>query len=100
MAHSAWADTMRCGNRLIMRGESMAAVSAYCGRPALVQRAFKVSTTTVRVGGRQVSQSHSVGAEIPVDTWTYNRGPGKLMMSIRFVDGKVAAVRTLHEYGY
>ena len=91
---------MRCGNKLIMHGKSMAAVSAYCGRPTLVQRGFKVSDTTIRVGGRQVSRSHSVGTEIPVDTWTYNRGPGKLMMSIRFVDGKVVAIRTLQEYGY
>ena len=47
---------MRCGNKLIMHGKSMAAVSAYCGRPTLVQRGFKVSDTTIRVGGRQVSR--------------------------------------------
>ena len=99
-AHHAWADTMRCGNRLIVDGESMAAVRAYCGRPTLVSHSVMVSATTVRVGGRTLNQSHTAGTEVPVETWTYNRGPNKLMMSIRFVNGTVAAIRTLHEYGY
>lgn len=86
---------MRCGNKLIMRGDSMAAVRAYCGRPTVVQSGFQASANTVRVG----NQSHTVGAEVPVDTWTYNRGPNMLMMRIRFVDGTVVAIKTLSEYG-
>jgi hypothetical protein len=35
-----------------------------------------------------------------VETWTYNRGPKKLLVTIRFVDGSVVAVKTLSEYGY
>jgi hypothetical protein len=82
-----------------MAGDSMAAVRAYCGRPAVVQHSVKVSATTERVGGREVSQSHTVGAAVPVETWTYNRGPKKLLVTIRFVDGSVGAVKTLSEYG-
>lgn len=96
----ARADTMRCGNKLVMVGDSMAAVRAYCGRPAVIQHSVKVSATTDRVGGREVSQSHTVGAAVPVETWTYNRGPKKLLVTIRFVDGSVVAVKTLSEYGY
>jgi hypothetical protein len=91
---------MRCGNKLIMGGDSMAAVRAYCGRPAAIQHGVKVSATPNRVGDRDVSQSHTVGAAIPVETWTYNRGPNKLLVTIRFVDGSVVAVKTLAEYGY
>ena len=91
---------MRCGDKLVMVGDSMAPVRAYCGPPAVVQHSVKISATTERVGGREVSQSHTVGAAVPVETWTYNRGPKKLLVTIRFVDGSVVAVKTLSEYGY
>ena len=91
---------MRCGNKLIVVGDAMSAVRAYCGRPAQVQHSVEVSATTNRVGDRGVSQSHTTGAAVPVQTWTYNRGPRKLLMSVRFVDGRVVATATLHEYGY
>lgn len=95
VAQHAWGDTMRCGNKLIIPGDSMAAVRAYCGRPTVVQSGLRASANTVRVG----SKSHTVGAEVPVETWTYNRGPNKLMMRLRFVDGTVVAIKTLSEYG-
>lgn len=88
---------MRCGSRLIEVGESAAAVRAFCGDPAAVQHSFMVNGATVRVGGGARS---SVGTETPVETWTYNRGPNRLMVRIRIVDGKVVAIKTLNEYGY
>jgi uncharacterized protein DUF2845 len=88
---------MRCGNRLIELGESMASVQALCGSPADVQHSSLVNSTTERVNG---STHSTVGTEVPVETWTYNRGPNQLMVSIRFVDGKVVAINTLHEYGH
>ena len=94
-AQQVWGDTMRCGNRLIVAGDSMAAVRAFCGRPTVVQSALQGSVNTMRIGGR----SNTVGAEVPVETWTYNRGPNKLMMRIRFVNGTVVAIKTLSEYG-
>jgi hypothetical protein len=35
----------------------------------------------------------------PVETWTYNLGPDQFLVRIRFVDGSVVTVETLHEYG-
>ena len=96
----AWGDTMRCGKRLIVNGESIDAVRAFCGRPAAVQRGFEVNATTVRVGGHALNRSHTTGSATPVETWTYNRGPHKLMVKIRFVNGTVASITTLQEYGY
>lgn len=82
-AHYAWADTMRCGNKLIQRGDSIVTVKALCGAPASVQNGVAEIGTN----------------EVPVETWTYNRGPDQFMVSVRFVDGKVVAITTLHEYG-
>ena len=99
-AAHARADTMRCGDKLVMAGDSMAAVRAYCGRPAVVQHGYAVSTAAERSDGHEVSQPHTASAAVPVDTWTYNRGPKKLLVTIRFVDGSVVAVNILSEYGY
>ena len=87
---------MRCGDRLIANGDSMAAVTALCGPPAVVQHGAKESATTV--GGR--TSSHTEGATVPIETWTYNRGPDQLLVNIRFVNGQVVAIETLHERGY
>jgi uncharacterized membrane protein YphA (DoxX/SURF4 family) len=96
-AHHAWGDSLRCGNELIEVGETMASVQANCGSPADVQPSVRVSGTVVRSGD---NSRNAVAAEVPVETWIYNRGPNELMMSVRFVNGKVTAIETLHEYGH
>ena len=88
---------MRCGNGLVEVGKSMATVQALCGSPADVQHSVAVNaTSTPGAGGTR----DTVGAEVPVETWTYNRGPNQFLVSIRFMDGKVVAIDTLHEYGH
>jgi hypothetical protein len=96
-AQHVWGDTMRCGDKLIEVGDSMAGVQATCGTPADVQRSTAVSATTTGVGDGTRSIT---GAEVPVETWTYNLGPNQLMVSVRFMNGKVVAIDTLHEYGH
>lgn len=75
---------MRCGNKLIQRGDAMVSVKALCGAPAAVEHGVAEQGT----------------AEVTIETWTYNRGPDQFMVRIRFVDGKVAWIKTLHQYGY
>jgi Protein of unknown function (DUF2845) len=81
VAQNARGNAMRCGNRLIEKGDSILSVKLLCGAPTLVERSFTVNRA-------------------PVETWTYNRGPGQFLVRIRFVDGIVVAVQTLHEYGH
>ena len=96
-AHHAWGDTMRCGNKLIVNGDSMATVQALCGPATVVQQGVNESATTV--GGGHGGQSHTTGTAVPVETWTYNRGPNQFLVNIRFVNGVVVAIDTLHQYG-
>jgi hypothetical protein len=96
-AQHAWGDAVRCGDNLVTVGESAANVQAICGSPADVQRSTVVNATTT---GAADSTRSTVGAAVPVETWTYNRGPNEFMVSIRFVDGKVVAIETLHAYGH
>ena len=81
VAQNVGAAAMRCGGKLIEKGDSVLRVKMLCGAPTLVEHSFTVNRA-------------------PVETWTYNRGPGQFLVRIRFVDGIVVAVQTLHEYGY
>lgn len=82
-ARHAWADTMRCGDKLIQVGDSITTVKALCGAPAAVQQGVKENGT----------------AEVPMETWTYDRGPNQFLVNIRFVNGQVVEIKTLHQYG-
>lgn len=94
----AWADGIRCGNDLILKGDTRERVRARCGEPAEIskQTIFRSSRTALR--GR-IEQSAEEIVEIPVEIWTYNFGRNRLMERVRFVDGVVEKIETLG-YGY
>lgn len=99
MATPAHADGMRCGGRLIRDGDVRAEVRAFCGEPADVQtRTILRRPIYNAVNGRVIYLGEGL-TEIPVETWTYNFGPNKLMRRVRFIDGVVEEVETLG-YGY
>lgn len=98
VALPAHADGMRCGSRLIRDGDVRAEVRAFCGEPADVQTRSILRRPTYLVGGRTVFLGDGL-IEIPVETWTYNFGPNKLMRRVKFIDGVVDEVETLG-YGY
>jgi hypothetical protein len=98
MALPAHADGLRCGNRLIRDGDARAEVRAFCGEPVDVQTRTILRRPVYNLRGRLVYSGDGL-IEIPVETWTYNFGPNKLMRRVRFVDGIVDEVETLG-YGY
>lgn len=98
MALPAHADGMRCGARLIRDGDARAEVRAFCGEPVDVQTRTILRRPVYNFQGRLVYSGDGL-IEIPVETWTYNFGPNKLMRRVRFVDGIVDEVETLG-YGY
>ena len=98
LAAPAHADGMRCGGRLIRDGDPRAQVRSFCGEPADVQTRTILRRPSYDYRGRIVYFGDNL-VEIPVETWTYNFGPNKLMRRVRFVDGIVDEVETLG-YGY
>jgi hypothetical protein len=94
----ALADGMRCGGRLIRDGDVRAEVRAFCGEPADVQTRTILRRPVYNFQGRLLYSGDGL-IEIPVETWTYNFGPNKLMRRVRFIDGIVDEVETLG-YGY
>jgi hypothetical protein len=97
-ASPARADAMRCGNRLVTFGDTQSAVRAICGEPSDVQTRTIVRRPTYDLNGRVIYYGDGY-VEVPVETWTYNFGPYKLIRRVRFVDGRVDDIETLG-YGY
>lgn len=90
------ADTMRCGSKLINEGDTQEKVLQYCGEPAEQKRTWIVRKPRFEVGGQEYSFNGE--EEVPVDLWTYDFGPNKLMRRVRMVAGKVDSIETL-EHG-
>lgn len=96
---SSPAFAFRCGTKIITEGASRAEVAAKCGEPTDIVNLRSVFR-------RPVIWSHGrpyyIGddfIEIPVEAWTYNLGPNKLMRRLRFEAGVVVEIETLG-YGY
>ncbi|MGH8178787.1 MAG: DUF2845 domain-containing protein [Steroidobacter sp.] len=98
LAGPAQADAMRCGSQLISDGDTRTEVRELCGDPSDVQRRTILRRPYYDFHGRLVYYGDGL-IEIPVEIWTYNLGPYKLMRRLRFVDGRVEEIETLG-YGY
>jgi hypothetical protein len=98
VAVPASADGLRCGSKLVTTGDPRAKVRQFCGEPTDVQTRSILRRPVFGFGGRVYSYGDGY-VEVPVEIWTYNFGPYKLMREIRFVDGRVEDIETLG-YGY
>jgi hypothetical protein len=94
----ASADAMRCGSKLIRDGDTISRVIALCGEPSDVRRTYILRPPLYDYEGR-ISYYGTGLVEVPVEIWTFNFGPYKLMRRVRFVDGEVDEIETLG-YGY
>jgi hypothetical protein len=94
----AFADAMRCGSRLVRDGDTQTAVRDLCGEPSDVQSRSLMRRPSYFMNGRYYYFGDAL-VEVPVEVWTYNFGPYKLMRRVRFVDGLVEEIETLG-YGY
>ena len=94
----AGADAFRCGTRLVTDGDSTDKVEALCGPPTSIQRHDILRQPVQWIHGRPYNMS-SYPVEIPVEYWTYNLGPNKLMRRLTFEDGLLVEVETL-SHGY
>jgi len=97
-AAPAHADGFRCGTRLVVEGTTRGEVLARCGEPTDVARRSILRRPVLWRYGRPYFLSDDL-VEVPVETWTYNLGPNKLMRRLRLEDGLVVEIDTLG-YGY
>lgn len=97
-AAPAWADSFRCGTKLVTDGDSTDKVQALCGPPSDVTRSEVWRRPVIWRFGRPYYVSDQP-APVAVEFWTYNLGPQKLMRRLRFEDGLVTGIETLG-HGY
>ena len=110
---SAGAESLQCGDKLITEGTTQAEVTARCGQPEHVDhRVIYGDSGAAMPGG--LAPGNPVGGplpglpvpvlpgiagrsatEIPVEIWTYNFGPSRLMQRIRFENGVVVKIESL-----
>jgi hypothetical protein len=98
VAGAATADSFRCGSKLMTDGDSTAKVEALCGPPDSVQRREVLQRPIRWYRGRPYYTSYEL-VPIPVEYWTYNLGPNKLMRRLKFEDDLLVDVETLG-HGY
>jgi len=93
VCNAAGADSMRCGSRIVKDGDTMEKVLAVCGEPAIRSRTWIQRPPQYELGGWTYSFPGT--EDVPVDSWTYDFGPNKLMQRVRFVAGQVESIVTL-----
>jgi hypothetical protein len=102
---SALGQSLQCGEKLITNGTSQAEVAARCGQPTQIEHQAIYGETGTALGpaatplGVLPPIGVRAGAETPVEVWTYNFGPSRLMQRIRFENGVVVKIESLG-YGF
>ncbi len=85
------ASSLRCEDRVISLGQSTFQVRSLCGEPIHVE-----ATTETRVVRRRLPDDKVVERSItvPIERWTYSRGPNSLVRSLIFENGNLVEIKT------
>ena len=93
VAPAAQAESLRCNGTSAAVGDSLIAVLHKCGQPVLAD-AF---CAAIYVPGSPYPLAPPIAAAyVPcqqIEEWLYDRGPGNLMATVRFKEGKVQSIR-------
>ncbi|MDP1772611.1 MAG: DUF2845 domain-containing protein [Methylobacter sp.] len=84
---------MRCGHKLVERGDYKDEVLAKCGEPDSVETHTKIVSRTIHFPGRTIDLQQY--EEIQVEEWVYNFGRLRLQQYLRFENGKLREVKSL-----
>lgn len=98
-AESAYADSMRCKERLVSTGLRMYDVSALCGPPDAVDQRIERRGIRRRVrvpcgpGGQALCETEINDAiEVPIEVWTYDFGRQRFLQYVTFEQGTVVRI--------
>lgn len=90
---AAHAESLRCNGASASEGDSKLSVLYKCGPPLL---ADSFCAPVYLPGALQPLPPPLAGAVVPcqpIEEWLYDRGPGHLMATVRFRDGRVQSIR-------
>jgi hypothetical protein len=89
-------DTLRCGSKIIHTGDGKDKVRTLCGEPTDIAFVGTIERRTIP-DSRSYDDQYYYGpawAELPVEVWTYNFGPSKLLRKLRFVGNDLVSITT------
>jgi hypothetical protein len=95
-------DTMRCGSKLISRGDGKDKVLTLCGEPSSVSFHGMVRRAPRYDYGYGYKRYEYYGpgwVDLPIEIWIYNFGSSKLLRKLRFVGDELEDIDT-DGYGY
>lgn len=87
-------DNMRCGTKLASVGDGKDKVRALCGEPTSVSFEGVLSRPRYTYGPHDYSYFGPSWIDVPVEVWTYNFGPQKLLRKLRFVGDELVDIET------
>lgn len=88
-------DTMRCGTRIVSVGDGKDKVRSLCGEPTSVSFVGSIGRRAYpNYDPYDYSYFGPAWVELPVELWTYNLGPTKLLRKMRFVGDELVEIRT------
>lgn len=84
---------MRCGTRLVARGDTTAHVLEACGEPTRIDRRTETRTRIVsHDDGDGVSHDERVTYTVVIERWIYDLGPRRLVRSLLIDNGRVQRI--------
>jgi hypothetical protein len=95
-------DSWRCGTRLVSEGDAKHKVRTLCGEPTDIAFQGVVRRAPRYEYGYGYNRYEYYGpgfVDMPVEIWTYNLGPHKLVRKLRFVGDELEEIET-DGYGY
>lgn len=99
---------MRCGQRLVSKGDTLYSVRAVCGEPDAADRRVVTRSERRRVRGPcfkaedgklRCERSEEVFVDVVIDEWTYDFGAQRFIRYLTFENGSLSRVVT-GGYGY
>jgi hypothetical protein len=95
-------DSMRCGSKLVSRGDGKDKVRTLCGEPtdvALHGYVRRAPRYEYGYGGGRYEYYGPGYVDLAIEVWTYNFGSHKLLRKLRFVGDELEEIET-DGYGY
>jgi hypothetical protein len=87
-------DTMRCGSRLVSVGDGKDKVRSLCGEPTSISFAGMIGRSGYYGRPDDYWYFPPAWVELPVEIWTYNLGPTRLLRKLRFVGDELDRITT------
>lgn len=105
-AQFTYANSLRCGNKLVLVGDTMYQVKTKCGDPDdAIHRTEMRTVTHEESEPCENSQQHvrctksvETSIEVIIDEWTYDFGTNRFIEKLRFENGSLASI-TDGDYG-